>query len=175
MRKLKLPRIAVFAAVLAAPSFAGDFKQAVVILPGAPSIPHKKAAQMLVEEIEKRTQLRLKLSTAATAGAPAIYLKVAPGGKPESFTLTSTPASITVTGADDRGVVFGTGYLLRQFRMARQKLELDTDLKVSTAPKYLVRGQQLGYRPKTNAYDAWSVPMWDQYIRELAIFGNNTI
>ena len=175
MRKLKLPRIAVFAAVLAAPSFAGDFKQAVVILPGAPSIPHKKAAQMLVEEIEKRTQLRLKLSTAATAGAPAIYLKVAPGGKPESFTLTSTPASITVTGADDRGVVFGTGYLLRQFRMARQKLELETDLKVSTAPKYLVRGQQLGYRPKTNAYDAWSVPMWDQYIRELAIFGNNTI
>lgn len=175
MRKLKLPRLAVFAALLAAPSFAGDFKQAVVILPAAPSTPQKKAAQMLVEEIEKRTQLRLKLSASAPTGAPFISLKVAPGPKPESFTLTSTPTSITVTGADDRGVVFGTGYLLRQFRMARQKLELDTDLKVSTAPKYLVRGQQLGYRPKTNAYDAWSVPMWEQYIRELAIFGNNTI
>ena len=46
---------------------------------------------------------------------------------------------------------------------------------IATAPAYKVRGQQLGYRPKTNAYDAWSVPMWEQYIRELAIFGNNTI
>ena len=37
-----------------------------------------------------------------------------------------------------------------------------------------MRGHQLGYRPKTNAYDAWSVPMWEQYIRELAIFGTNS-
>ena len=175
MRKLKLPRIAVLAALLASPSFAGDFKQAVVILAGGSTTPRQKAAQMLVEEIEKRTQLRLKISTEAPAGAPTIYLKVAAGGKPESFTLTSTDNSIVVTGADDRGVVFGTGYLLRQFRMSRQKLELDANLKISTAPKYSVRGQQLGYRPKTNAYDAWSVPMWEQYIRELAIFGNNTI
>ncbi len=138
-------------------------------------MPQKKAAQMLVEEVEKRTQLRLKISTAAASGQPAIYLKVAPGGKPESFNLSSTNNSITVAGADDRGVVFGTGYLLRQFHMARQKLELEANLNISTAPKYTVRGQQLGYRPKTNAYDAWSVPMWEQYIRELAIFGNNTV
>ena len=42
-------------------------------------------------------------------------------------------------------------------------------------PEYKLRGQQLGYRPKTNAYDAWTVEIWDQYIRELAIFGNNAI
>src|ERR1017187_2586725 len=133
MRKLKLPRIAVLAALVASPSFAGDFKQAVVILAGGSTTPRQKAAQMLVEEIEKRTQLRLKISTEAPAGAPTIYLKVAAGGKPESFTLTSTDNSIVVTGADDRGVVFGTGYLLRQFRMSRQKLELDANLKISTA------------------------------------------
>src|SRR5664280_258794 len=111
MRKLKLPRIAVLAALLSSPSFAGDFKQAVVILAGGSTTPRQKAAQMLVEEIEKRTQLRLKISTEAPAGAPTIYLKVVAGGKPESFTLTSTDNSIVVTGADDRGVVFGTGYL----------------------------------------------------------------
>jgi hypothetical protein len=33
----------------------------------------------------------------------------------------------------------------------------------------------LGYRPKTNAYDAWNVEKFDQYIRELAIFGANSI
>jgi hypothetical protein len=33
----------------------------------------------------------------------------------------------------------------------------------------------LGYRPKTNSYDAWPVPVWDQYIRDLTIFGANAI
>lgn len=167
---MKLPCLAV--AIFATSALAADFRQAVVILPPSPTTPEKKAAQMMQEEIEKRTQLRLKI---AASGSPAIYLKVSPGGKPESFTLKTTATTATVTGADDRGVVFGAGYLLRQFRMARQKLELDPNLSISTAPKYAVRGQQLGYRPKTNAYDAWSVPMWEQYIRELAIFGNNTI
>src|SRR5580692_7035822 len=168
---LKLPCVA----VLAASALLGaHFENAVVVLPASATTPQKKAAQMLVEEIEKRTQLRLKLSSNAATGAPAIYLRLGTG-KPESFTLTSTDNQIVVAGADDRGVVFGTGYLLRQFHMSRQKLELDANLKISSAPKYAVRGQQLGYRPKTNAYDAWSVPMWEQYIRELAIFGNNTI
>ena len=129
---------------------------------------------MLVEEIEKRTQLRLKISSQVPAGAPTIQLRLA-AGKPESFTIASTNNEVVVSGADDRGVVFGAGYLLRQFHMSRQRLELDANLKIATGPKYAVRGQQLGYRPKTNAYDAWNVAMWEQYIRELAIFGNNTI
>jgi len=172
MRKLKLPCLAVLGA---SALFGAHFENAVVVLAGSATTPQKKAAQMLVEEIEKRTQLRLKVATDAAAGVPAIYIKVAGGGKPESFTLTSTGASVVVAGADDRGVVFGTGYLLRQFQMSRQRLELDANLNIATAPKVAIRGQQLGYRPKTNAYDAWSVPMWEQYIRELAIFGNNTI
>jgi hypothetical protein len=171
MRKLKLPCLAV---LCASALLGARFENAVVVLASPATTPQKKAVQMLVEEIEKRTQLRLKVSTAAPAAAPSIYIKVA-AGKPESFTLTSTATSITIAGADDRGVVFGTGYLLRQFQMSRQRLELDSNLNVATAPKVAIRGQQLGYRPKTNAYDAWSVPMWEQYIRELAIFGNNTI
>jgi hypothetical protein len=167
----KLPCVA----VLGAAALCGaHFENAVVVLPASATTPQKKAAQMLVEEIEKRTQLRLKISPDAPAGAPAIVLRVEKG-KPESFSLTSTDRQIVVAGADDRGVVFGTGYLLRQFHMSRQKLELDANLKIASAPHYAVRGQQLGYRPKTNAYDAWNVPMWEQYIRELAIFGNNTI
>lgn len=145
---------------------------------------------MLSEEIEKRTQLRLPVQT-KTATGPAFLLgrtdqikSLGAGslaGAPaqsEGFTVatssTGTPM-VAVTGHDDRAVVFGTGYILRHLNMARQRLELDAGLNVSTAPKVLVRGHQLGYRPKTNAYDAWTVPMWDQYIRELAIFGTNIV
>ncbi len=48
---------------------------------------------------------------------------------------------------------------------------LDDDFTVVTAPAYRLRGHQLGYRPKTNSYDAWDLPVWEQYIRDLAVFG----
>jgi hypothetical protein len=136
---------------------------------------------MLAEEIEKRTQLRLKIVSQAPADGPAFVLRrsTQAGGAADGFTLTSSATGgrpmAVVEGNDDRGVVFGTGYLLRSLHMGRQRLELADSLKVTTAPKIAIRGHQLGYRPKTNAYDAWSVPMWEQYIRELAIFGTNTI
>ncbi len=171
MRNLKLPCLAVWGAAVV---FGAHFESAGVVVASSATTPQKKAAQMLVEEIEKRTQLRLKISADAIAGASSIILRVEKG-KPESFTISSTENHVVVAGADDRGVVFGAGYLLRQFHMGRQKLELDGHLNITSAPKYAVRGQQLGYRPKTNAYDAWSVPMWEEYIRELAIFGNNMI
>jgi hypothetical protein len=46
---------------------------------------------------------------------------------------------------------------------------------VTTSPKYPLRGHQLGYRPKTNSYDAWDVGQWEQYIRDLAVWGTNAI
>src|SRR5439155_8759828 len=48
-------------------------------------------------------------------------------------------------------------------------------LDMATAPKYLLRGHQLGYRPKTNSYDGWDLAQWEQYIRDLAVFGTNAV
>lgn len=190
-----LRRDAVLVAILFAFSWPGlaaplDFRTAVIVIPANASMPEKKAASMLSEEIEKRTQLRLPIQTQSATG-PAFILgrtdqiKLLGAGqlagapdKPEGFTVATSSngtAIAAVTGHDDRAVVFGAGYVLRHLTMARQRLELDAGLTISTAPKVLVRGHQLGYRPKTNAYDAWTVPMWDQYIRELAIFGTNMV
>jgi hypothetical protein len=33
----------------------------------------------------------------------------------------------------------------------------------------------LGYRPKTNSYDGWTLALWEQYLRDLAVFGANAI
>jgi hypothetical protein len=156
-----------------------DFKNAVIVLPEGASVPQRKAAAMLAEEIEKRTQLRLRTVSARPADGPAFVLRSGGAGKPEGFGFVSsnpgeTPLA-TVTGNDDSGFVFGTGYLLRQLHMGRQRLELDSSRHISTAPVVPIRGHQLGYRPKTNSYDGWTVPLWEQYVRELAIFGTNTI
>src|SRR3989454_623948 len=40
---------------------------------------------------------------------------------------------------------------------------------------FRLRGHQLGYRPKTNSYDAWYEALWEQYIRDLVVFGCNAI
>ena len=94
-------------------------------------------------------------------------------------------AVVTVAGADARGMLFGVGRLLRELRMGKgamgnavtyePRLQIASGLQIATAPKVKVRGHQLGYRPKTNSYDGWDVAQWDQYIRDLAIFGTNAV
>jgi hypothetical protein len=139
--------------------------------PGASAI-ERKAAQVIQEEITKRTQLRLPRGE---AGKPVIRIERRNAGPAEGFSLVTSAAGVTISGNDDRGVIFGAGYFLRQLTVGKQVLEIPEGLNVTSAPKVAIRGHQLGYRPKTNSYDGWDVPQWDQYIRELAIFGTNTI
>ena len=131
-----------------------------------------KAAQVIAEEVEKRTQLRLVRNP---SGGTPIRIVNRTSGNPEGFTVATTAQGVTITGNGDRGVIFGTGYFLRHARMAKQIFEIENGISVTTEPKTAVRGHQLGFRPKTNSYDGWTVPMWEQYIRELALFGTNTV
>lgn len=86
----------------------------------------------------------------------------------------SAPA-VLIIGNDARGVLFGAGRLLREMQMSRGKILLSGKLDLTTAPKFPLRGHQLGYRPKTNSYDGWTPALWEQYIRDLAVFGTNAI
>lgn len=46
---------------------------------------------------------------------------------------------------------------------------------ISTAPAYPIRGHQLGYRNTNNTCDAWDKTVYEQYIRDLVVFGANTV
>src|SRR5262249_19274494 len=131
----------------------------------------------------KRTQLRWpRANQAPGEGAPFISISRTPikGGSratlaPEGYQIKTAGNTVSITGNDPRGVLFGVGNLLRALRMTTRKITLPDGFNIATAPKYPVRGHQLGYRPKTNSYDAWALPMWEQYIRDLAVFGTNAI
>src|SRR5262249_48654477 len=86
----------------------------------------------------------------------------------------ATPA-VFIIGNDARGVLFGVGRLLRDLYLSRGRVALAEDCNVSTAPRFPLRGHQLGYRPKTNSYDGWNIALWEQYIRDLAVFGTNAV
>lgn len=95
----------------------------------------------------------------------------------EGFKLLVFPEAkvVLIVGKDARGVLYGVGRLLRKIEMTPNQVLISDDLALATSPRYPVRGHQLGYRPKTNAYDAFTVAQFDQYIRELALFGANSI
>jgi hypothetical protein len=179
-----------------------ELHKATVFAPNSLTARERKAVQMLVEEVEERTQIRWTVTdvepspglinargVAVIAVGPAAALDTLAGSDTDKL-ISATPGpegyrlqtgsrqgipAVYVVGNDERGVLFGVGGLLRALRMCRQRVSVPAPLQVSTAPRTSMRGHQLGYRPKTNSYDAWSLPMWEQYFRDLAIFGCNAV
>ena len=173
-----------------------DLRDAVLVSPPGLSLPEQKAVEMLLDEVEARTLVRWPVQenwpateqpviALGQAAALSKHFKVAaaalgdeaPAGA-EGFVLRVTPgppATVVLAGADARGVLFGVGRLLRELRMSREILSIPEGLSLNTAPALSLRGHQLGFRPKVNTYDAWTVPMWEQYYRDLIVFGTNAI
>src|SRR5262245_48509486 len=94
-----------------------DLTQAVVVAPSSFSGPENKAVQMLIEEVEKRSQIRWRRDEQAPAGGvPFITVKRAASARglaPEGYEIKSSGNTVAITGNDARGVLFGVGRLLR--------------------------------------------------------------
>ena len=173
-----------------------DLSQAAVFFREADKIV-TKAAMVLIEEVEKRSGIspaRLNrwsgmderpLIAIGTESAMEPFYRPyreqlaalePPGPEGYRILLVREPRPrLYIIGSDPRGVFYGTGQLLRKAALAAGKFSIDADISRSSTPRFEIRGHQLGYRAKTNAYDAWSVEQFDQYIRELGIFGANSI
>ncbi|WP_192877991.1 MULTISPECIES: alpha-glucuronidase family glycosyl hydrolase [Arenibacter] len=97
--------------------------------------------------------------------------------KAEGYKIVVIPEknTVLVVGHDSRGVLYGIGKLLRKLEIYPGQILLPNDLNIASTPRFPIRGHQMGYRPKTNAYDAFSVQQYDNYIRDMAIFGANSI
>jgi hypothetical protein len=174
-----------------------DLTRAVVVAPSTLSPTEKRAVAMLLDEVAARTRVRWQVaaawpagnapviavgeaaSAAAFAGPLAAELARERAGEAEGYRLRVRNASgravVLVAGNDARGVLFGIGRLLRSLEMGPGSVSIPAAIDIATAPRYRLRGHQLGYRPKTNSYDGWSVPMWEQHIRDLAVFGTNAV
>ena len=152
-----------------------------------------KAVDVLVEEIEKRTGIKFPIMySLPDESIPAIFVGSEKSLKKylskfsirmstlnhegyQISVLTHPRTAVFIIGKDQRGTLYAVGKFLRLMEWRKNKIEIDTSININSSPRYKIRGHQLGYRPKTNAYDAWSVAQFDQYIRELAIFGANSI
>jgi hypothetical protein len=173
-----------------------DFSGAVLVTPPDLGGTELKAVTVLREEFQKRTGIELQL-TSQWPETPRPVIAVGLQSRIKQFAgpfmadleKTSVPGpegyvlavehqpreAILIVASDARGLLYGIGRLLRNMVLAPHVALVPAALRLATSPKYPLRGHQLGYRPKVNAYDAWTEAQFDQYIRELALFGANSI
>lgn len=140
------------------------------------------AATVLREEVARRTRLALPIVSKTADLTPSqrrIHLEIIPHAKeigPEAFAMNATPEqNVRIAASTRRGLLFGVGKFLRSARLKPGALRVDESLHIESSPVYSIRGHQLGYRHAANSWDAWSIDQFDQYIRELALFGANSI
>jgi hypothetical protein len=172
-----------------------DLSKAVVVLrPGELPNAEKAAATVLVEELAVRTGIRLSTMSDWPAGKTVIAITSdgdvpawgvdvpsgdaanLPEARAEGYRLfVGDNNTVWVIGADPRGALYGVGALLRHLDWGEGKASLPAQLDIATAPAYPIRGHQLGYRTQANSWDAWTPEQFDQYIRELALFGINSV
>jgi hypothetical protein len=177
-----------------------DLSQAVIVVPDGLSGPENKAVQLLVEEVRARAgaawDVTIRWPQAAVpivAIGPAHLLR-SDSSPVRQLISSAQPAAearegyqirtvgreggaptVLVSGNDARGVLFGVGRFVRELRFKPGHVVLPEGLDVASAPRYPLRGHQLGYRPKTNSYDGWDLIQWERYVRDLAVFGTNAV
>jgi hypothetical protein len=165
-----------------------DLTKATVVVASA-GTEEPIASIVLVEEIQKRSGVRLPLSASWPEEGPVIAICLSSGetlcdrevpalgvgDKPEGYRLFCEGSTLWIVGFDRRGSLYGVGNLLRILHLSEGRVGLPSPVDVATSPAYQIRGHQLGYRDTANTYDAWDVAQYDHYIRELAIFGTNAV
>lgn len=166
-------------------------RASIVVRRGARPAAEQSAAAVLAEEVEKRSGVKLPVRTDWPAQGPVIAItsvreapewgRAVPAGetRAEGFRLLVEESGgapvVWIAGADARGALYGAGHLLRQLEYGKGRIALHGPLDVKTAPKWKMRGHQVGYRTTANSWDAWTVAQFEQYIREQAFFGANSI
>ncbi|MFO0942257.1 MAG: hypothetical protein U0930_16085 [Pirellulales bacterium] len=161
----------------------------------------KIAPNILIEEVAKRSKLKWKTidTPDKSAGAriflanksdlpawknliPVRLLNEQVLERAEAFVLhsqsstdsqTNVTSEVWIIGSDARGLMFGVGKLLRELLMLNGKVSILGDLHIASAPDRAIRGHQIGYRPRANSWDAWTVEQFDQYFRDMVVFGAN--
>lgn len=173
-----------------------DFSKAKIHVSSALKSPHRETyIRVLQEEIKARTELNLVVQHQSDL-SPMIALvlstdqnidgvsvpKLAKNdaafkkdGYRISVDVNTKRPILWLMGGDDRGVLYAIGEFLRQSDLSKNKILFDKKNEITSAPLYSIRGHQLGYRNTANSWDAWNEKQFEQYIRDLALFGSNAI
>jgi len=171
-----------------------DLSESQLIISSSVQSPLKETIiKVLQEEAARRSHLSLKVTNGwnhhriialALASDENLHSRPLPDKSnhslpAESFTVVveedAAQTILWLIGSDERGLLYAAGHLLRTSFLTEKKILFHSSNAIQSSPDYPLRGHQLGYRNTANSYDAWTKEQYEQYIRELALFGTNAI
>src|SRR5690606_24047763 len=136
----------------------------------------KAAVTMLREEVNVRTGIdfpapgnadapKIIVGTSASLRRNPAYAGILGGqqqNRPDGYIVKLVAAGsgfplLLIAGDDARGLLFGIGHFLRKAALSRDRIAVPATISIDTAPAAAIRGHQLGYRPKVNSYDGFTV------------------
>ncbi len=170
----------------------------VVLCPEGFSSLAARAVEVFLQEVQLHTGLALTTTPCPMTGVSNViilpqdaFAKLYPDKKPlldrypvpgaEGYRLFfevvgGKRMNLYAIGADARGTFFAMGKLLRLLRLTKGELAADMLFEgMSETPKYAMRGHQFGYRDKQNTLPCWTSQQFDRYMRDMAIFGSNSV
>lgn len=134
----------------------------------------KFAAELFAEEIEIRTSKKPLVFDKKT-GDCYVELKLVDESESEDFSIEHEKEKITVTAHRLRGLIYGYSVFLRKCRVIDGELALTKDISGKYSPYMPIRGHQLSYTDMNNTYETWDEKQYERYIRDLMMFGTNTV
>ncbi len=172
-------------------------KASLLVSPAIKSPVRETMIRTFQEEVKQRTAIPIPVTETWNIKNPVIVLVQAsqtellgkkvpcrdgldfPEQNAEGFRITLEQKAGTETiwliGHDERGIFYAIGRFLRETEFSPKKIQFDKKNAIAGSPAYPVRGHQLGYRGGNNTWDFWTVKQYEKYIRELVLFGCNSI
>lgn len=132
------------------------------------------AAELFAEELEMRTG-KAPVVVSKPEGECYIELKLFDESDSEDFRIEQDGKKITVTAHRLRSLIYGYSMFLRKSVVRDGELVLTKDISGDYSPYMPVRGHQLSYTDMNNTYEAWDEKQYERYIRDLMMFGMNTV
>lgn len=115
---------------------------------------------------------RLAEGTGVATCNPAVPpIRFAIDGTAPGFVIREGRGGTRVTARDTVGLVQGAGWLLRKADVSPGHAVVAVPRRLAEAPTTGVRMTQIGYRAKNNSLDAWTIPMFERRIEDMALWG----
>ena len=153
----------------------------------------EKYVDIFVNEVFKRSQViwpTFQMSNFAKCEFDVCFLLLVKEEKQslDEFVLQRSGRVISVIGMNQRSVLFGIGKLVRSMNLAvtrsinslpqrNMTLNLSLISQQTYAASVPVRGQMISNRQggSANTYMGWSIEQFEEYVVDMACFGNNEI
>lgn len=132
------------------------------------------AAKLLQDEVKIRLGYAPNISN-KIADRCYIELKIDGESNEESYTIIQDEDKIIIIAHRLRGLIYGYSMFLRKCIVNGENLILTKDISGEYSPYMKIRGHQLSYTDMNNTYETWSAEQFERYIRDLMMFGTNTI